>query len=131
MPDMTISEAAKWTGKDRSTLFKAIKAGRISAKKDEDGQWWIDPAELERVYPPARNFTRERTGQIQQQALGGELAALQQVITLLERQLEDVRRDRDHWRTQAESQTRLLSHLSATPAEPARPHWWRRLTRKG
>jgi hypothetical protein len=86
MPEMTVSEAAQWAGKDRSTLIKAIQKGRISARRTDDGQWMIDPAELARVYQPvkpSKNVTGEVTEAIPQQALGGELAAMRQVIALL------------------------------------------------
>jgi hypothetical protein len=33
-------------------IFRAIKAGRMSAGRDDDGNFLIDPAELFRVYPP-------------------------------------------------------------------------------
>ena len=36
----------------KSTVLRAIKAGRISGTKDEQGEWHVEPAELHRVYPP-------------------------------------------------------------------------------
>ena len=48
----TLGQAAKATGKSKSTLQVAIKKGRISATQDESGQYQIDPSELHRVYPP-------------------------------------------------------------------------------
>ena len=50
MPPLTLGQAAKATGKSKSTLTRAIKAGRLSAQKGEDGSYAIDPAELSRVY---------------------------------------------------------------------------------
>ena len=44
--------AAAATGVNRSTILRAIKAGRISAQRDETNGWQIDPAELHRVFPP-------------------------------------------------------------------------------
>ena len=46
----TLGQAANATGKSKSTILKAIKNGRISAKKDDLGNWSIDPAELNRVF---------------------------------------------------------------------------------
>jgi hypothetical protein len=43
----------------KSAIFKAIKNGRISASKDDKGQWMIDPAELFRVYAPAEKKETE------------------------------------------------------------------------
>jgi hypothetical protein len=38
----------------KSTVLRAIKAGRISGTKDEQCEWHVEPAELHRVYPPRR-----------------------------------------------------------------------------
>ncbi len=35
----------------KSTVLRAIKAGRISGTKDEQGEWHVEPAELHRVLP--------------------------------------------------------------------------------
>ena len=49
----TLTEAATATGLSRSTIFWAIKSGRISAARIE-GNFWIEPVELHRVYPEKR-----------------------------------------------------------------------------
>ncbi len=54
MPDMTLTEAAKWAGVTRPTIFKAIKSGKLFGRKDDAGEWRIDPAELERAYHPGK-----------------------------------------------------------------------------
>lgn len=48
----TLGEAAKATGLTKPTIAKAIKSGRLSATKNANGSYTIDPAELHRVYPP-------------------------------------------------------------------------------
>src|SRR5262245_4041030 len=59
----SLSQAAEAVGMNRSSILRAIKAGKISATRDEHGQWQIDPAELHRVYPaaptPASSHTDE------------------------------------------------------------------------
>ncbi len=47
----TLGQAAKATGKTKTTIQVAIKNGRMSASKDDLGRYQIDPAELHRVYP--------------------------------------------------------------------------------
>ena len=47
---MKIKDAEAWTGKSRSTLLRAVKNGKVSAKKDEGGAWDIDAADLARVF---------------------------------------------------------------------------------
>ncbi len=48
----TLSEAAKATGKNKTTIQRAIKSGKISANKGDSGSYEIDPSELHRVFPP-------------------------------------------------------------------------------
>lgn len=48
----TLSEAASATGKNKATIQRAIKSGKISAQKGESGSYEIDPSELHRVFPP-------------------------------------------------------------------------------
>lgn len=48
----SLSEAAKATGKNKTTIQRAIKSGKISATKGESGSYEIDPSELHRVFPP-------------------------------------------------------------------------------
>jgi hypothetical protein len=49
----TLGQAAKAAGTSKPTLSRAIKSGRLSAQRQPDGSFLIDPAELHRVYPPA------------------------------------------------------------------------------
>lgn len=48
---LTLREAAGLTGKSKSTLTRAIKAGRLSASRSTGGRYAIDPAELARAFP--------------------------------------------------------------------------------
>lgn len=48
---LTLRQAAELTGKSKSTLTRAIKAGRLSAARSARGMYAIDPAELARVFP--------------------------------------------------------------------------------
>ena len=81
------------------------QGSKISASKDEQGEWRIEPAELHRVYPPAQ-ANEARPEQAHQEAL----------IAELRNALADMRRDRDEWREQAQ---RLA--LLAPKAEPVQP----------
>jgi hypothetical protein len=49
MAMLTLVEAARKTG--LITLARAIKSGRLSVNRKEDGSYEIDPAELARLYP--------------------------------------------------------------------------------
>ncbi len=47
----SLAQAAKASGKSKPTLVRWIKTGRLSAKRNNDGSYTIDPAELARVSP--------------------------------------------------------------------------------
>jgi chromosome segregation ATPase len=47
----TLSQAATATGKNKATIQRAIKSGKISAPKNSSGAYEIDPSELHRVFP--------------------------------------------------------------------------------
>jgi predicted site-specific integrase-resolvase len=51
----TIATAAAAVAIPPTTILRAIKAGKISVSKDENGEWQIDPTELHRIYPPLRS----------------------------------------------------------------------------
>ena len=46
----TLAEAAKAVKRDKSTLLRAVRKGRLSATRDADGIWRVDESELWRVY---------------------------------------------------------------------------------
>lgn len=48
---LPISEAAKLVGKHPTTLKAAMKKGKLSASKNEHGEWQIDISEVTRIYP--------------------------------------------------------------------------------
>jgi hypothetical protein len=45
-----LSEAAKLTGRNQTTIHRAMKAGRLSCTVDETGSRRIETAELDRVF---------------------------------------------------------------------------------
>ena len=51
MAGLSLSQAAKITGRSKSTIGRALKAGRLSGLQNEDGTFSIDPAELFRAFP--------------------------------------------------------------------------------
>jgi hypothetical protein len=57
----TLGEAAIACGKSKSTISKAIKAGKISAEKNDHGTFEIEASELHRVYPPAPSPIEQNT----------------------------------------------------------------------
>ena len=56
----TLGTAAEAVGVSKSTIYRAVKAGRLSASRNSDGEYEIDPAELHRVYEPVAQRVEER-----------------------------------------------------------------------
>jgi hypothetical protein len=116
----SLAQAAKAVGKSKPTLARAIKAGRLSATRGEDGSYAIDPSELARVYPFARNSTGTMkqlvppNGADTYPAMSpGEIVALQRLLDDREETIRDLRRRLDS----------LMALL------PDRRSWWRRWLR--
>jgi hypothetical protein len=57
----TIVTAAAAAGRNKTAILRAIKAGKISVAKDENGEWQIDPAEPHRIYPPLQSASMRGT----------------------------------------------------------------------
>ena len=118
----SLGQAAKETGKSKSTISKAIKTGRLSAIRNEKGGWEIDAAELFRVYERGDSATvagnrvgeRKATVERSPEVLRVELQTLKEERKRERLQFEgiidDLRADRDQWRNQAKQTTILLTH---------------------
>lgn len=52
MTSLSAKQAAEAVGMTKQGVIKAIREGKISAKKNEKGEWDIQPVELFRVYKP-------------------------------------------------------------------------------
>lgn len=101
---LSLSEAATAAGIAKSTLWRAVKSGRISAVRTVTGTYQVDPAELFRVFPAvAKNVDMKQAATAMEPgvvpALEAQISALKEVGSLLKEQLEDTRKDRDAWRT--------------------------------
>lgn len=129
MAGLSLREAAEQTGVSKSTIFRAIKSGRLSASRDDDGNFSIDPAELFRVYPQgAKEVAPERPtqpemGQDATTDLRIRNATLQAELDAARQMLDEARADRDRWAAQAE---RLAL---APPAPVVSEGFWKRLFR--
>jgi hypothetical protein len=67
----TLGQAAKVVGMSKTSILRSIKAGRISAGRDEFGQWAIEPCELHRVYPALIEDTVTGNGTGERAVTGG------------------------------------------------------------
>ena len=105
----TLGDAAKATGKSKPTISRAIKKGTISATKNENGSYSIDPSELHRVYPPLPRNSNE-TVTTSPPITPNSNSVLQRENEILREQIENLKSERDEWREQAKRQTILLEN---------------------
>jgi polyhydroxyalkanoate synthesis regulator phasin len=99
----TLGEAAKATGKAKTTIQRAIKSGRISASKSDAGSYDIEPSELHRVFPKTvaqqsiRNDTQhlEKPHVIEADVLQVKVEMLEQQLRREEETTEDLRKRLD------------------------------------
>jgi excisionase family DNA binding protein len=49
---LTLRQASRQVMASKSTILRAIQSGRMSAHRQDDGSWRIDPAELFRCFDP-------------------------------------------------------------------------------
>ena len=130
---MGLSEATAATGVNRSTIYRAWKAGRMSATRTDTGQIEVDPAELFRVFPPVAVQDAD-PGAAPHGAQAGapddnamRASALEVEVKLLRAMLDAMRDDRNAWREQAGKMVAARPpSLAPDRAAPRRP-WRRRL----
>ena len=130
----TVAEAAKAVGRSKSTLLRAIQAGKISAIRDEaSGGWLVEPAELHRVYrvAPVDPVHTNANGAVRIAELETRLELAERRITDKDDVIADLRRQRDLLQnaltaTQARMET-LLADQRPASSVPTRRWWtWRR-----
>jgi predicted site-specific integrase-resolvase len=97
----TLAAAATATGLNKRTILRAIKSGQIAATKDQQGEWHIEAADLQRVFPPSAQSSdgaaaNERPATADVEALGAQIEALlRQAGERLRQQIDEARRVRE------------------------------------
>jgi len=125
-----INEAARLTGKNKATISRDTKSGKVSATVNEAGQKRYMVAELERFYgtlrspgtgyAPVDNHQNQPARNTSDTSVIPEVVkAKDEVIELLKGQVEDLKRDRDNWREQA--LRALPAPADTTPAPVTEP----------
>lgn len=151
----TLGTAAKAAGVSKSTIHRAIKRGTLSARSKGDSGYEIDPAELHRVFPPARVPENASSGSgdsaVERYATPGgtvgtppvshdrelelrlakaeaQLDALKEVLEVERKRAEELRQERDRWASALEASQRQITDLSKKPEEASRGFfgWLRR-----
>jgi len=101
-----LATAAAAAGINKSTVLRHIKAGKVSATRDHNGGWQIDPAEFHRTFPPLVQPPKQQD------------ATADAMVALLREQLADMRQQRDHWQIEAADWKRQAQNL-LPPPQPA------------
>jgi len=144
MPPVGLKEASKLTGKNQSTIHRAMKSGRLSFTVSEAGERMIDPAELDRVFPISQpdedarkdapelesKLTQLTQLRVQLEVERGKTALLQDRLADKDGVIDDLRHRLD---TEAEERRRTQAQLTALLTDqrpkaeepPTRRSWWR------
>ena len=102
---LTLTQAAKTAGIARSTLYRAIRNGRLSVVSQQNGSKGIDTSELQRVFGPLQDATKPTS----QHDAPRDVALLQARIDALERENGLLR---DEIQASRERENKLLDVVS-------------------
>src|SRR3546814_14338459 len=91
---ITLSEASEKVGVTRQTLMKAIKTGRVSAEKSDNGEWRIEPVELFRVWLPVNGVQQP----LQPNITDSDTPGLHAENRMLREKVAELREERNAWR---------------------------------
>ena len=132
----TLTQAAAAAERNRSSILRAIKSGKLSATRDEaTGGWLIEPAELHRIYPvadapgaaPADALSRNGDALAEIRELRARLEATERHLADKDGQIGDLRRRLDIADEERRRLTMVLADLRTAPPAPPAParRWWR------
>lgn len=149
------AQAAKAVGRSTATITRAIDKNRLSAVKDDNGAWQIDPAELHRVFeakPPETLLMQSIEKSSNAEVLRREVEALTEKLRALEGEREreremlldqvaDLRAQRDQDAEERRKLTAILTDQRDKPSpiptmaaedalEARRGGWWSNLWRR-
>jgi hypothetical protein len=133
---LTLTQAGKATGRNRTTILRAVRAGKLSATHDAaTGAWLIEAAELFRLYPPvdAHASAPLDDAHLRNGHASAELREVRARLDDAQRTIEDLRRRLDAESTERrQAQVQLAAVLAdqrqtvSTPAPipPVPRRWW-------
>ena len=130
---LNISAAARAVSKDRGTIQRYIKQGKISTTKDTAGKVLIDTAELLRVFGELQQDGNRRNAEKQQDATPAN-HILQLTIETLREQLKTQQQEaseREAWlKSQLEAEQERYKELAqkmlpaGEPGAPKKKRWF-------
>ncbi len=110
MAQFTIAGAARAAGVGRATIQRALKAGRLSATTNEQGERVIDLTELLRVFGPLKQGEQPASSITSQLDTAGEQGLSAVLVEVLREQL---RKAEEREQQAQQEKARLLSLLEA------------------
>lgn len=126
MAKVSVAQAADLTGKSKSTIQRALKSGRLSYSMSDLNDKEIDTSELERVYGPfppkadqeaaIRAELQRAQDLLEMERVKMRCRSLEDQLHMTERQLEDMKEQRDQWQKQAQ-QLMITNQTSQKQAE--------------
>jgi hypothetical protein len=103
---LSLVEAARQAGISKSSVWRAIRDGRLKAKRSRNGRFAIDPDELTRVFPAldpdATPGAAKGRYYVPRVEMAVRLAQAEQQVADLTAALKEARQDRDRWQQLAE-----------------------------
>lgn len=102
---LTLTEAAEQTGKSKSTLTRAIRTGKLSARRNEHGDYRVEPSELFRVFDPLTSHDEPQTSPTVEQNV--MVADLLDMVKSKDSEIAEIRDELD------DTKDRLLEHQKA------------------
>lgn len=132
MATVTLSEAARLTGKSRKTIQRYVAGGRLSLSQAVHGEKSIDIAELVRVFGELSHSVPETApvtmSQAVQPKVTPDVAALEDRIRQLEAQVQTkdaILAAQERHLTSLEQALRLLEGPPKPSEDPPKPRrWW-------
>lgn len=93
---ITVNQAAELVGRDRRTLYRAMRSGRLSYTTAHDGHRRIDTSELERCYGPLQ--MPEPVTQSRDAGTSETDRLLAELIEITKRQADEIAKLREEMR---------------------------------
>jgi len=131
MKQLTPAQAGALVGMTKAGIIRAIHTGKLSATRNEHGNFEIDPAELFRVYEAVATGDNS-DDKVVDNATVDQSETLREKVTMLERIVNDkdetIRDLRARLDAEAEERRKLTLILTTTKEEQPKPKgFWARL----
>jgi len=122
---ITISETARLTGKNRTTIYKYINSGKLSVVASVDGSKKIDTSEILRVFPDSKIVEKQQhSDNVTQQHATQEVDTLRQEISHLKELMkaqQELLAEKDKRNEDLKQALLLIESKLPTTPEPVTP----------